>query len=79
MDKISLNENSTDEEINKVFLLSKGDVFHIVETDFYEVVNRIEELIPENKNFQHVPVLAGTSLYSMYGSGHEVVIINEDN
>lgn len=79
MDKICIERGSTDTEINKVFGLTVGEVFHVKEDDFYQVVARISNLIPETLTFNIVAVMAGTDLFSTYGSGHFVVTENTSN
>lgn len=73
---ITVNNNSTEEEISKLFNLNVGDVFRISE-GFEGVMMLIEVYTPDGKDFEVYPINPGTELYTMYGPGHCVVTKNQ--
>lgn len=72
LQKIVLNENSSEMDYMRLFLLKKGDVFKI-SSGYETVMMRIAEHKPENLVFEVFPINPGTSLYTMYGPDHLVV------
>ena len=79
MDKQSLNKDSTNEELLEVLNSEVGTVVFITETDFYEVIGRLFRLKPQESDFDLSAIMAGTDLYSMYGSGHLIITQNTIN
>lgn len=73
--KLILTENSPKEQYEELYKLNMGGVFKI-ESDYETVMRRIEEYTPEGFVFKVFPINPGTSLYTMYGPDHCVVIDN---
>lgn len=78
MDKIILDINSPKEKYSELFSLSVGDVFKVVSDDYETVMERINEYLPSEQNFEVFPITPGTDLYTMYGPCHCVVTLNEE-
>lgn len=71
--KLTFTENTPKEQYDELYKLNVGDVFKI-QSDYETVMRRIEEYKPQNLTFEVFPINPGTSLYTMYGSDHSVVI-----
>lgn len=75
MEKLVFTEDSPKELYDALFELGVGDVFKIA--DGYEtVMMRIEEYTPNGVRFRVFPINPGTSLYTLYGPDHCVVVEN---
>lgn len=73
--KLVFSESSTKEDFDALYELPVGSVFK-VQSDFETVMRRIEEYKPEILHFEVFPINAGTSLYTLYGPDHCVVVEN---
>lgn len=77
MDKIILDINSPKEQYGRLFSLKVGEVFKVNSDDYETVMERINEYLPDDLNFEVFPITPGTDLYTMYGPCHCVVTLNE--
>ena len=73
VNQIVLDCNSLEEDYKQLYELNVGDVFKIAD-DYEAVMLRIEHYTPENLIFEVFPINPGTSLYTMYGPDHCVVV-----
>lgn len=71
--KLIFTENSPQEQYNELFKLNKGDIFKI-SSDYETVLRRIDEYKPNNLDFKVFPITPGTSLYTMYGPDHCIIV-----
>lgn len=72
--KLVLNEKSHESGLlQKVYDLEVGDVFKIV-GDYEAVMHNIEVFTPSGFEFEVFPITPGTSLFTMYGPDHCVVV-----
>lgn len=71
--KLVFTEDSPQEQYLELYKLPKGSVFK-VKSDYETVMRRIEEYKPESLIFEVFPINPGTSLYTMYGPDHCVVV-----
>lgn len=71
--KLVLSEDSSAEKYGELYDLNVGDVFKI-RGNYETVMQRIEDYKPQNLTFGVFPINPGTSLYTMYGPDHCVVI-----
>lgn len=71
--KLVFTENSPQGQYEELYKLNIGDVFK-VQSDYGTVMQRIEDYKPQDLVFKVFPITPGTSLYTMYGSDHCVII-----
>lgn len=70
---IVITENSSEEQYQELYKLSQGDVFK-TEGSYETIMRRLHEFLPENKIFKTFPITPGTSLFTIYGPLHCVVV-----
>ena len=75
-DRLIFTENSPREQYEHLYKLNMGDVFKI-QSDYETVMQRIEDYKPQNLIFKVFPINPGTSLYTLYGPDHCVVVNNQ--
>lgn len=76
--KIVLKDTSPKEQYDLLYKLDVGQVFKIhPESNYETVMRRIEEFTPSDRDFEVFPINPGTSLYTMYGPSHSVVVLNK--
>lgn len=78
MDKFKLvfTEKTPKEQYMELYKLSVGSVFK-VQSDYETVMQRIEDYKPNGGTFEVFPINPGTSLFTMYGASHCVVVENQ--
>ena len=80
MDSSNLNRklriSNHPESFIQVYDLNIGDVFQVVE-DYEAVMSNIEKFTPSTLIFEVFPITPGTSLFTMYGPDHCVVVRKE--
>ena len=76
--KLIFNRDTSIEQYEELFNLKFGDVFKI-ERDYETVMRRItEDYLPKGSEFEVSPINPGTSLFTVYGSDH-LVVVHEGN
>lgn len=70
------DKNTGQQEYEKLFTKPVGSVFSVAPDDFETVMVRIQSYKPANKIFIVLPIMPGTTLFTVYGCDHCVVFIN---
>ena len=75
--KLVFTGDTSKEQYEELYKLEKGQVFKI-QSDYETVMRRIEDYKPSNNIvFKVFPINPGTSLYTLYGPDHCVIIDNQ--
>ena len=77
MKKLVFDKSTPRSTYEELYESEVGDVFKVTECDYETVLNRIEAYVPSNKSFEVFPITPGTSLYTIYGAEHCIVVKNE--
>lgn len=72
MSTLSININSTQEELNKVYASEEGTVIHI-EGHFGSVLELLQDNVPQGLIFEVFEITPGTYSYTLYGPNHVIV------
>ena len=76
LNKLIFNGETDFPIYQKLYALNVGDVFKVT-SEYEEVMEKIVAYCPQNLRFEVFPINPGTSLFTMYGPDHLVVIRKE--
>lgn len=70
------DKNTERSKYEELYNKSAGSVFSVAPDDYETVMVRMQEYKPAGKLFMVMPVMPGTSLFTVYGCDHCVVTLN---